>query len=176
LQESGTKVTDCTALADYLAKVIDRENFDFVHTLEFQHAGYLMLEALERLKTKRPKWIATNYGADIMLFGKEPEHAIKISKVLAGCDYYHSECNRDVDLARSLGFNGHLLLVAPGCGGLDLAKAARLRQPGRTSERKVIAIKGYQHFAGRGLTALKAIELCRGDFSGYELKIFAPFP
>lgn len=176
LDESVSTVRNENELADYLAKVIDREGFDFVHTLEFQHAGYLMLEALKRLKGSKPKWIATNYGADIMLFGKQPEHEAKIREVLAGCDYYHSECNRDVALARNLGFKGRLLLVAPSCGGMDLAEASLLRQPGRTSERKVIAIKGYQHFAGRGLTALKAIELCRGDFSGYQLKIFAPFP
>jgi glycosyltransferase involved in cell wall biosynthesis len=172
--EYGAKVTNETELADYLAMVIDREAFDFVHTFEFQHAGYLMLNTLQRLKGSRPKWIATNYGADIMLYGKEPEHEGKIRAVLAGCDYYHSECHRDVDLARSLGFKGRLLLVAPGCGGLDLTEAARLRQPGKTSQRKVIAIKGYQHFAGRALTALKAVELCRGDFGGYQLKIFAP--
>jgi glycosyltransferase involved in cell wall biosynthesis len=37
-------------------------------------------------------------------------------------------------------------------------------------------VKGYQHFAGRALTALKAIDLCRHFLRDYEVRVFAPFP
>jgi glycosyltransferase involved in cell wall biosynthesis len=37
-------------------------------------------------------------------------------------------------------------------------------------------VKGYQHFAGRALTALKAIDIARHSLSGYKIRIFSPFP
>jgi hypothetical protein len=143
--------------------------------MEFQHAGYLVLDALERIRGPAPKWIATNYGADIMLFGKQAEHQAKIRRLLSRCNYYCAECHRDVLLAREFGFTGQPLLIVPSGGGLDLSEVDRLRQPGKTSTRRTIAIKGYQHFAGRALTALKAIEICHDHLSGAELKIFTPY-
>lgn len=163
-------------LAAYLSRVIEQERFDVVQTLEFQHAGYLMLDVLDQIKVPPPKWIATNYGADIVLFGEQPEHRSRIRDILARCDYYSSECQRDVRLARALGFEGDVLPVVPNSGGFDLSAIAASRLPGKTSARRIIAVKGYQHFAGRALTALKALELCEAELSPYEIKVFAPFP
>jgi Glycosyl transferase family 2/Glycosyl transferases group 1 len=167
-------------LAPYLAKVLEREHFDIVHSMEFQHACYMTMDAFDRASVpRRPVWIATNYGADIFLFGKEPAHRAKIRQVLARCDYYSSECSRDVDLARGLGFDGKIFTVLPHSGGIDLPFALGLRSPGPTSARNVIAVKGYQHFAGRALTALRAIELI-GPVPyrklGSAIKVFAAFP
>ena len=165
-----------TDLARYLAGIIDAQQYDLVHSLEFQHAAYLMQEARAFLTVPCPKWIATNYGADIAHFAKQPEHERQIRNVLRSCDIYWSECQRDVGLARELGFSGPALPVLPNSGGLDLARIAGMRSPGRTSDRRVIAVKGYQHFAGRALTALQALVLCRESLTGYVIKIFSPFP
>jgi Glycosyl transferase family 2/Glycosyl transferases group 1 len=165
-------------LAPYLAKVLERERFDIVHSMEFQHACYTTMAALECTAGPRPIWIATNYGADIFLFGKEPAHEVKIRQVLALCDYYSSECHRDVELARSLGFDGKVFTVLPHSGGINLPLALGLRSPGPTSARHVIAVKGYQHFAGRALTALKAIEFIGLEpfrKLGSKIKVFAAF-
>ena len=90
--------------AERQASVIAAGGFDVVHSLEFQHAGYLMLDALARLPTRRPRWIATNYGSDIALFGKKsPDHEIRIQEICTSCDYYSAECYRDIGLARELG-------------------------------------------------------------------------
>ena len=43
---------------------------DIVHSLEFQHAGYLALEAKKKLGDKFPTWIATSWGSDIYLYGR----------------------------------------------------------------------------------------------------------
>jgi glycosyltransferase involved in cell wall biosynthesis len=52
-------------------------------------------------------------------------------------------------------------------------------EPGPTSQRKVIALKGYQHWAGRGLVGLRALELCadvlrQRDYSIAVYSIYNP--
>jgi glycosyltransferase involved in cell wall biosynthesis len=162
--------------ADYLARVIDEGDFDVVHSLEFQHAGYLTLDAMRRLRGPRPRWIATNYGSDIFLYGDRPEHAGRIRELLGACDYYSAECRRDLALARDFGFQGRHFTVCPNNGGLDVQEMRQHRSPTPTSERRVVALKGYQHFAGRALTALTAFEACQAELRDYEIVIFSPFP
>jgi hypothetical protein len=119
-----------------------------------------------------PKWIATNWGSDIFLFGRMAEHKPKIQEVLSCCDYYSAECQRDVELAQQMDFSGKVLPILPNGGGYDLQHAFSLRQPGLTSERKVIALKGYQTWAGRALVGLAALRLCAEQLSGYEIVIY----
>ena len=159
-----------------LAALIAAGQFDIVHSLEFQHAGYLTLKALARLPDRRPIWIATNYGSDISLLGGEPEHAALIREIVSGCDYYSAECRRDVALARQFGLSKPVFAVCPNSGGIDIELTRRLRTPGPTSARRVIAVKGYQHFAGRALTALQAIDQVRDHLRDYRICIFSPFP
>jgi glycosyltransferase involved in cell wall biosynthesis len=160
-----------------LARVMDREQFDVVHSLEFQHAGYLTCDAIDQIQGSPPIWIATNYGADIAFFGKEPKHQQKIQQILKRCDYYSSECTRDLELAQKLGFKGRVFTILPNSGGIDVLGVRRFRQAGKSSERRIIAVKGYQHFAGRALTALRALELCGASrLDGYHVKVFSAFP
>ena len=159
-----------------LAQVMDLERFDVVHSMEFQHAGYLTCDAIDQINSPPPVWIATNYGADIAFFGQDPGHEQKIRRMLDRCDYYSSECRRDLELARKLGLKGDVFTILPNSGGIDLAEAECFRQAGRTSGRRVIALKGYQHFAGRAMTALRSLELCGTRLDGYEVKVFSPFP
>lgn len=155
-----------------LANIIRKLKPDLVHSLEFQHAGYMTLEAKQRLKAPFPKWIATNWGSDIYLFGRLAEHKPRIQEVLANCDYYSAECERDVRLAQEHGFSGKVLPVLPNTGGYDLEGLVALRQAGPTSSRKVIALKGYQHWAGRALVGLNALRLCQDVLAGYEIVIY----
>ncbi len=160
----------------WLASLIRWLKPDIVHSLEFQHAGYLTLEAKNRFKGSFPPWIVSNWGSDIYLFGRLAEHVEKIRGVLSACDYYHSECQRDVGLAREFGFAGEVLPVLPGAGGLDVAQIQQFRQPGLTSARRLIALKGYQHWAGRALVGLRAIELCADVLKGYRVAIYLTSP
>lgn len=162
--------------ADRLAGLIARLRPDVVHSMEIQHGGYLTLEASRRLGRLFPPWIVTNWGSDIYLFGRLAEHAPKIREVLAGCDYYSCECLRDVSLAKSFGFAGTVLPVFPNAGGFDLAEVARLRQPGSASARRAIMLKGYQHWGGRALTGLRALERCADLLGGYEVWIYSATP
>ncbi|MFH2102004.1 MAG: glycosyltransferase [Chloroflexota bacterium] len=149
---------------------------DIVHSLEFQHAGYMTLAAREKLGRNFPTWVVTNWGSDIYLYGRLVEHRKKIEAILAACDYYACECRRDVKLAIDMGLAGKVLPTFPNTGGFDLARVAALRQPGKVSARRLILLKGYQHWAGRALVGLHALSLCRDSLDGYELAIYSAAP
>lgn len=156
-----------------LAKLINCLQPNIVHSLEIQHAGYLTLAAKARIKTQFPTWIVTNWGSDIYLFGKMPQHQDKIRQVLASCDYYACECERDVQLAKVFGFNKTVLPVFPNTGGFDLVNMKKMRNKQLTSTRKLIMLKGYQHFAGRALIGLQALATCADVLQGYTIAIYS---
>ena len=116
----------------WLEQAIRRFKPDIIHSLEFQSAGYLCLGVREQMGTEFPPWIATNWGSDIFLFGKLPEHREKISRILNYADYYSAECHRDVKIARDLGFTGQALPVLPAAGGYDSAQMRKfIANPGK---------------------------------------------
>ena len=162
--------------ATWLAWLIRWLKPDILHSQEFQHAAYLTLAAKSKLKRRFPTWVVSNWGSDICLFGRLSEHVDKIRSVLASCDYYDCECQRDVRLARELGFRGEVLPVLPNAGGFDLNRLGQLRQPGPTSARRVIALKGYQGWAYRALVGLRAIELCADALDGYRVVVYLASP
>lgn len=162
-----------------LARLIQKLKPDIIHSMEFQHGGYLTSEARDIVGGGNfPKWIATNWGNDIYLYGQLKDHQPKIKKLLANCDYYSCECERDVKMAEEMGLRGKVLPVMPNSGSFDLEHVHTLRQPGAVSERRVIMVKGYQNFAGRALFTLKALEMCQDVIkdNGYCVKIFSAFP
>ena len=172
LRQSEELVPWVTERSQRLARVIRRVKPDIIHSLEIQHAGYLTLEARNHLGDPFPTWIVTNWGSDIYLFGRLPDHADKIREVLAACDYYSCECRRDVELGRAFGFKGEVLPVLPNAGGFDLEWASQFRQPGPTSARRLIMLKGYQTWAGRALVGLRALELCADVLKGYRVAVY----
>ena len=157
----------------WLARVIRRVRPDIVQSLEIQHAGYVTLAARERLGGKFPPWVVTSWGSDVYLFGRLAKHAERVRAVLSSCAYYACECKRDVLLARELGLKGKVLPLVPAAGGLDLDRIARFRQPGPTSSRRLILLKGYQGWAGRALVGLRSIELCAEKLQGYRVAVFS---
>ena len=158
-----------------LAKVIRQVKPDIVHSLEIQHAGYIALKARQHLDIF-PTWIVTNWGSDIFYFGRFPEHAAMIRSVLAACDYYSCECSRDVRLGREFGFNGQVLPVLPNTGGLDLEWIGQFRQPGPTSARQWILLKGPQGWVYRAMVGLRALEQCADALQGYSIGIYLAPP
>lgn len=141
--------------------------------MEIQNAGYLTLEVKKRFRGKFPPWIVTNWGSDIYLFGRLKEHEPKIREVLAACDYYSCECQRDVYLAEVYGFKGRIFPVFPNTGGFDLKFVSQLRHPGLVSERRSIMLKGYQNWTGRALVGLRALKRCADLLKGYEVVIYS---
>jgi glycosyltransferase involved in cell wall biosynthesis len=156
-----------------LAQTIDHSQPDIIHSLEMQHAGYLTMEARQYVRKPFPTWVYTPWGNDLYLFGQLSAHRDKIKSVLAACDYYGPKSNRDIELGRAYGFKGDMLPVLPGNGGLDTERLRKLWQPGPTSARNLIMLKGYQGSMGRALVALRAIELCAELLKGYQVALYS---
>jgi len=160
--------------AAWLARAIRWLKPDIVHSLEFQQAGYLTLKARSVYEGRFPPWVVSNWGSDIYLYGPLAAHVDKIKSILAACDYYACECHRDVQLAREYGFTKTALPVLPIAGGFRVDYLAQYRQPGPTSARKVVTLKGYQHWAGRALVGLRALEQCAEQIKagGYSVAVY----
>lgn len=156
-----------------LLRLIKKINPDIIHSLEIQSGGYLTLKTKKILKNKFPKWIATNWGSDIYLFGRFKDHKKKIEEVLKNCDFYSCECNRDVNLAKKFNFTGNILPVLPNSGGLNIKKIESIKSNQLTSTRKFIMLKGYQGWAGRALVGLQALKRCSNLLKDYELIIYS---
>jgi hypothetical protein len=152
---------------------IQRIKPDIVHSLEFQHAGYLTLQANKKIGLKFPVWIATSWGSDIYLFGRLSEHQLVIRDLMASCDFYSCECVRDIQLGRDMGYQGPLLPVLPSRGGFNLDYMMNFRQPGPVSKRKTIIVKGYQSWAGRALVAFRALRRSLDLLQGFSIVMYA---
>ena len=161
--------------AKQIHQFIQQKKPDIVHSLEFQNSCYLTLFTKQKYYQNKPfpKWIVTNWGSDIYLFGRIKKHQDTIRQVLAECDYYSCECHRDIKLAQDFGFQGQFLPVFPNTGGFDLELTSKLRQRGLTSQRKIIMLKGYQTWAGRALFGLRALERCADMLQGYHIYVYS---
>lgn len=156
-----------------LKKIIQKIKPDVIHSLEFQAAGYMVLEIKKELKNEFPLWVATNWGSDIYHFARFKDHKDKIADILTLCDYYQCECNRDIKLAKNMGLTGKILPIFPNAGGFDLKQVSKLRMNTPPSSRKIIVLKGYQGWSGRALVGLRALELCGDSLSGFTVVIYS---
>ena len=157
-----------------LASLIQKLKPDLIHSMEFQHCGYNVLAAKKHYQEDFPPWLATNWGSDIYYYRHFDDHRQQITELLRNIDYYSCECDRDVSLAQELGMTAKVMPVMPNTGGFDLDQVYPLRMMMPPSRRKLIMIKGYQHFAGRVLTALEAIESCADLVKNFHVVIFSP--
>lgn len=142
---------------------------DIIHSLEIQSAGYLVLETRKSL-CENPKWIVSNWGSDIYLFGKLKAHQDKIISVLKFCDAYACECERDITLAKEFGFEKKIFYSKINTAGFHYPKEIDTLL---TSERKSIMIKGYQGWSGRALVVLKAILELRNYLKEYSIYVYS---
>lgn len=156
-----------------LARLVRKLQPDLIHSMEFQHCGYNVLRAKEIVGPGFPPWLATNWGSDIYYYRQFDDHRRQISRLLHNIDFYSCECQRDVALARELGMKAHVLPVMPNTGGLDLAALEPLRRRSLPSARRLVMVKGYQHFAGRALVALDAVERCSQVLQGFKVVVFS---
>jgi len=153
--------------------IMRRQNIDIAHALELQNAGYAMSDWIGRFGQKYPelKFIITNYGSDLYHFRRFPRHAQRIERLLKQAGYYAAECQRDVELALAMGFEGQVLPVIPNSGGFDQKLLSReLSPPGA---RSVIAVKGYQGWAGRAHLALRALRLIDQRLAHLQVRIYS---
>ena len=163
------KFVDNWFRASLVKRAIKTFKPDFVHAMELQNAGYIAAKAMA--SKSNSKLIATNWGSDIFWFQQFPKHRQKLEQLLKTADYYSCECNRDVALAKSLGFQGHVMPVIPNAGGFS--KEVMDQQVPLLQDRKVIAIKGYHGWVGRAKVALEAVEAIAADLKSYRLVVYS---
>ena len=143
---------------------------DVVHLLELQNAGYIGLEAFGS-KPRDFSLISTNWGSDIFWFQRFEQHKKRLKRLLSISDYYSAECHRDVQLAKDLGFTGIALPVIPNAGGFAANLLSQDLVP--SSERNMIAIKGYEGWVGRAITALQAVEQISDQLKDFEFEVYS---
>ena len=156
-----------------LKRLIDKIKPDIIHSMETQHAGYLVYETRKLISGDFPKWLLTIWGSDLFLFGKLNEHKDKVKKVVLEADYFSCECQRDVRIVKEYGYTGRIFPPFPITAGFDFQHLAKLRQNGSASNRRVIMLKGYQGWAGRAFVGLRALERCADLLGEYELVIYS---
>lgn len=147
---------------------------ELVHALELQNAGYATARALEGIApASRPKLLITNYGSEIVWFRQFPKHLAKLKNLMLLANAFSAECNRDVLLAKEIGFTGTVLSTIPVSGGIDFSNKSGLFDSTNMAPRRTIAIKGYQNVWGQALNALAAIESIAEELEGFTIELFS---
>lgn len=153
-----------------LKGILSRVNFDFVHALEIQGAGYLYSELPKNI-IDRNKLILTNWGSDIYFYRNDLTHNEKITKAVSLAAYYSAECQRDYDLLRNYKFTGKKLPCIPNSGGFTLKELNSYKKPSK--QRKLLLCKGYGGLFGRVEVALPAIENALQSQSAFHVFFYS---
>ncbi len=142
-----------------------------VHSMELQHAGYACFGAAQRMGAGFPKWLVSNWGSDLQLYRKLPEHRVVLEGIVRRMDAYIGECRRDIGIARELGYIGLVLDTIPASCGTVFAALPSLPDLSPPSARREIVIKGYHGWSGRALHVLSAIHLAAPHLSGFRIRV-----
>lgn len=155
----------------HIAAAIRAVRPDVIHSMVVQFGGYLCAATRELLGEAFPKWLLSNWGSDIFLFRMLPEHRGRISDMLSLIDAYHSECRRDIGIAKQMGFRKTVFPPIPASGGMNFVACPALETLCPPSQRREILIKGYQGWSGRALNILAAVHLAADALRGYRIRI-----
>lgn len=142
---------------------------DLVHSFEMQTCSYPILNVMQ----KYPKitWVYSCWGSDLFYYQNFNFHKKKIKKILNRIQVLHTDCKRDYNLAKDLGFKGMHSGVIPGGTGYNLEELKKYKQP--IDKRNIILVKGYENTFGRALNVLKALQLLDKNIEKYNVVIFA---
>jgi Glycosyltransferase len=159
----------------YLDELILKIKPDIIHSMESQHAGYMVNDFYTATKLKpvdRPKWIHSTWGLDIDYFQHFPDHLQKLKAMFSNIDIYLSEGQRDVKYARMLlGYKNKTLIFPSVAGGYEIEVYPKPIL--QTSKRKKILIKGEQDSVRRGLHALRGLVRCKDVINGYDVVVYS---
>ncbi|MDA8016069.1 MAG: glycosyltransferase [Thermoanaerobaculia bacterium] len=144
-----------------LARLIEQLSPDCVHSLGLRDYATPVVRAAEQLDGGlEVPWIFSCRGSDIFYFRRTPQEVDAIRKVLAGCDYFLANCERDVSLAGEYGLRGEVLGLFQGGGGYPVDEMVAECPPGPPSARKAVAVKGLETVLGRALLTIEALRRC----------------
>lgn len=168
----------------YLDGLIRRIRPDVIHSLgmnvNWMNIALPVLDAKRRLGEGRfPPWIYSSWGTDLSYYATlSNSHKAEVARVLGACDYHVAECQRDVRLARELGFRGELAGCFPAFGGVRTTEMRRFWQGGPVTSRRLVYLKG-RHLddqVGRAMTALEAFQHSSVELSAYDIIVSQASP
>jgi len=155
-----------------LLNLIRKWKPQIIHTMETQRAGYLMNMIFEKL-TFKPIWIHSTWGIDLHYFQNQAAHRSQIQSLLNNISLLITEGERDILLARELGYTGKTAIIPSVGGGFDFMELEALSQLVQPSQRKKILLKGYEgdeRLASKALAALRSIG---PSLIGYEVIVYS---
>ena len=156
--------------ARFLQSTIASGDFQFIHILEMQNAGYLYLDVTRKINLDNStKVICTNWGSDIYYFKNFSEHLVKIKRLLQISDYYSAECERDYVLAREFGFTGEFLPCIPNAGGFNLFDDF----PKDFHQRNMIIGKAYGGEFGMGILLIDILDKFLNKFPNTPVYLYS---
>jgi glycosyltransferase involved in cell wall biosynthesis len=156
----------------FLRYLIWRLRPDVIHSLEFESAGYLTLEARQVTHRYFPPWVAGDLLNELYLYRHVQAYSQKIRAVLTHCDYFLCESQRDGVLAVEMGLCGKVSPVLLAAGGFDLKTLEAHRNAKLPSKRRLILLNGQEDVRGRALFGLRALRLCTELIRGYEIVVY----
>jgi len=168
LNEKIQPILKVTA-SEKLKELIQEIQPDVVHSMELQSESYPLIAVRKKIKFN---WICSTWGSDIYHYYKDPFHQERIHGVLKQLDYLFTDNVRDITLAKLNYFKGNALGSFPGGGGFIIKK--ELIQP--VNNRNLILVKGYHHWAGRALHALRGLENNLELVKNYQIHVYASHP
>ena len=141
---------------------------DLVHSLEMQSQTYPLVKVREKINFN---WAYFSWGSDLFFYRDDKFHQPKIQNALSKINYLFTDNSRDVNIAKEIGFSGESFSKLPGGGGYDLEKLKNYIQPFKS--RNLILIKGYDHWAGKAIKVLEALELIIEYIKKYNIYVYS---
>lgn len=154
--------------SEALKKIILEIQPDIIHSFEMQSCSYPILSTMK--KQFNIIWLYSCWGNDLYYYQRFPSHLKKIKEVLKRVNFLHTDCERDYIIAKQLGFLGKHVGVIPGGTGYKLKELESYKLP--ISSRKIILVKGYQHYLGRGLNIVKVLHSLQNKIQKFDVVIF----
>lgn len=151
-----------------LERIIKKLKPSIIHSFEMQLCSYPIFKTMN--VNSSIDWIYSCWGSDLFYYKQFDSHKRMINKVLQRVNYLITDCNRDYNLAKTLGYNGEFLGVIPGGSGYNINDLVKHVQP--LEKRKIILVKGYQHTFGRALNVIKSIEAISNQLKPYRVIVF----
>ncbi|MEP2970545.1 glycosyltransferase, partial [Nonlabens ulvanivorans] len=134
---------------DAFAKALQEIQPDLVHSFALYTSGLPIIDIMN--KHENVKWIYSSWGSDLFNKANKPNYESEVSQVLHRVNYLITDCERDYQIARNMGFTGTYLGAIPGGGGFDIREFNTQR--GNAS----FVVKGYENELGKAIPVIKAL-------------------
>ena len=139
-------------------KILNEIQPDIVHCFEMKLTGLPILSTMQQNKIP---FVYSSWGSDMFVYQNLGLTTDEVKIFLDRVGYLVTDCKRDFQIAKGLGFKNHFLGVYPGNGGIEIENPYIQAISNRTT----ISVKGYDDGVGKALVFLKAIETLPFDES-----------